>query len=448
MGTGHSPAVIPFAHQGSVTTFNTMYFGGRATRGATRAPALNTDPPPVTEDYSDLRVLVVDDQLHVRQWVSAVLGSLGVEHVAEASNGRSALRAVTEPGAAFDLIICDLRMPDTDGVETIRTMARMGVRSAVAILSVEHERIIESAGILATLGGLDLVGAIEKPLTLEKLAPVLERVQARRALARVEAQELYRTLDLSDALINNEITLLYQPVVRTRDRVCICAESLLQWNHPTYGPLDHSVILQLAARAPSFLVNQLTSFTVREAVAAAERWQASGSDIGVAINISPLEFIALDLPELVESMVLESQVPASQVTIEMPELVFQSDAASVVDSATRLRLKGFRLSLDHFTGSHQSMAKLATLPLSELKLDPTLVDGCADSAHRRDALAEQLAVARDMQLSTVALGVAQHADWSLLGELGCDAAQGPFIAPAMEESGLLHWLTQRRSLSP
>lgn len=94
------------------------------------------------------------------------------------------------------------------------------------------------------------------------------------------------------------------------------------------------------------------------------------------------------------------------------------------------------------------MAKLATLPLSELKLDPTLVDGCADSAHRRDALAEQLAVARDMQLSTVALGVAQHADWSLLGELGCDAAQGPFIAPAMEESGLLHWLTQRRSLSP
>lgn len=427
-----------------------MYFGGRATRGATRAPARNADPPPVTEDYSDLSVLVVDDQLHVRQWVSAVLGSLGVERIAEASNGRSALHAVTEPGAAFDLIICDLRMPDTDGVETIRTMARMGVRSAVAILSVEQERVIESAGLLATLGGLDLVGAMGKPLTLEKLEPVLQRVRARLAPAPQAAPELatpaLAELDLSAALSNGELSLLYKPTVRTSDGSCVSAEAHLRWNHPSHGPLTEGVVMQCAAQAPTFLLNQLTTFTVREAIAAAERWQESGSDVGVAINVSPLEFTTLDLPELIESLALERQVLASKITIEMPEQVLQSDAASVIDCSTRLRLKGFRLALDHCTGTVPEMAKLATLPFSEVRLDPTLVHGCAASARQRMAIEATLAVARSMQLSTVALGVAQRADWELLGVLRCEGAQGPFIAPAMEESGLLHWMAQRSSL--
>src|ERR1017187_3828331 len=69
-------------------------------------------------DNSLVRVLVVDDQSHVRTWVREILKRMGIDHVTEAEDGREALAAVTKPGAWFDLILCDLQMPERDGIET------------------------------------------------------------------------------------------------------------------------------------------------------------------------------------------------------------------------------------------------------------------------------------------------------------------------------------------
>jgi CheY-like chemotaxis protein len=128
----------------------------------------------MSTDYSGLSVLVIDDQQHVRKFIRDQLNTFGIEKIEEATSGRAALQVVTQPGVVFDLILCDLRMPDMDGIETIRTMADIGVRTAVAILSVEDERVIESAGLLAKLGGLRLVGEISKPLTSTKLESLLD----------------------------------------------------------------------------------------------------------------------------------------------------------------------------------------------------------------------------------------------------------------------------------
>src|SRR5665213_1089031 len=109
-------------------------------------------------DVASLKVLVVDDQSHVRSWVRTVLKGAGVTQIVEAADGGQALAAVTQPGAWFDLIFCDLRMPERDGIETIRAFAALGLESAIAIMSVEEERIIETAGMLAEVQGLRLLG--------------------------------------------------------------------------------------------------------------------------------------------------------------------------------------------------------------------------------------------------------------------------------------------------
>ena len=92
-----------------------------------------------------MRVLVIDDQPQVRASVCDVLRELGVSTIAEAGSGRSALALVGAPEAHFDLILCDLRMPDRDVIEVIRSFAALGVEAAVVIMSVEDDRVIEAA---------------------------------------------------------------------------------------------------------------------------------------------------------------------------------------------------------------------------------------------------------------------------------------------------------------
>src|SRR6185503_7024781 len=110
-----------------------------------------------TKEFANLRVLIVDDQEHVRRFERSVLGALGVTDVVEAANGREAVAAVSQPGGWFDLILCDLRMPDWDGVETIRAFAALGVQSGVAIVSGEDERLIDTSALLADAHGLRLL---------------------------------------------------------------------------------------------------------------------------------------------------------------------------------------------------------------------------------------------------------------------------------------------------
>src|ERR1035437_1155492 len=120
-------------------------------------------------DAGALKVLVIDDQRHVRNSVGPWLPSAGVVQVPEAADGGQAFAAVTRPGAWFDLILCDLRMPERDGIETIRAFAALGLESAIAIMSGEEERVVETASMLAELQGLRILGTIAKPLTREKL---------------------------------------------------------------------------------------------------------------------------------------------------------------------------------------------------------------------------------------------------------------------------------------
>lgn len=394
----------------------------------------------MTTDYSTLRVLIIDDQQVARQWVIGVLGTYGIEKVVEASSARAAIQAVTERGAQFDLILCDLRMPGKDGIETIRSLASLGLECAVAILSVEDERVIESAGLLASLRGLNLVGAVSKPLTAEKLELILAKAREAahpKASVRFDITEA----ELGDAFARGELEVYFQPQIHMYSGECAGAETLLRWMHPRHGLLSADVLVPLIERSPALLA-QLTMFTVQQAMAAASVWQADGRRIGVSVNISPLVFDQLDLPDVIEQAALERNVLPANVTIEVQETTLAGFPALMVDIAARLRIKGFHLALDDFTGRHSGVEEIFTIPFSALKLDRSCVDGCATTPTRRAMVEAALAIARNLKLSTVAVGVTQRPDWELLVDLGCEFAQGAFIARAMPEQGFAVWLTQ------
>ena len=391
-------------------------------------------------DYSNLSVLVIDDQAVARQWVRGVLGTLGIERVVEAKSSREALQAVTERGARFDLILVDLRMPGKDGIETIRMLASMGLQCAIAILSIEDERVIESAGLLATLRGLNLVGAVSKPLNVEKLELILTRT------TEVRVQKMPATIDLADgelagALTGRELELHYQPKIQMLSGECAGAEATVHWMHPRHGLLDAGVIGPMAERSPE-LLKELTTFTLHQAITTCGRWHADGREIRVSVNVSPMVFDQLDLPDIIETLALERNVLPCGITIEVAEATLPVSLATMVDIVARLRIKGFRVALDEFTGRHSAVEQVLGMPFNELKLDRAFVDGCSETPSKRAVVEAGLAIARSLKLSSVGVGMTKRPDWDLLAELGCEFAQGPFIARPMPESGFDIWLPQ------
>src|SRR5690348_1951702 len=94
------------------------------------------------------RVLVVDDQAFVRRILKDILVKNGVKHVTEAANGRDAISHLSAPAAAFDLVFCDLQMPDMDGIETIRAISEMNCTTPLVLMSGEDTEIIETAATL------------------------------------------------------------------------------------------------------------------------------------------------------------------------------------------------------------------------------------------------------------------------------------------------------------
>jgi len=115
---------------------------------------------------------------------------------------------------------------------------------------------------------------------------------------------------------------------------------------------------------------------------------------------------------------------------------------AMVEIAARLRIKGFRLALDEYGGGNAGVLEMLKIPFTDIKFDRSIVDGCSETDNRRAVLEAGLAIARTMKISTTAVGVAKRTDWNLLAELGCDAAQGRFIARPMSEVGIGVWVTQ------
>lgn len=397
-------------------------------------------------DAHPMRVLVIDDQAQVRTSVCEVLRELGVDTIAEASSGRRALALVAEPAACFDLILCDLRMPERDGIEALRAFAALGVEAAVVIMSVEEERVIEIAGTLASLQGLHLLGTIRKPVTAEKLAPMLDRVFVERPAERSDAASAPED-EIGDAFLRRQLEMFYQPQVDVRSRRFVGVEALIRWKHPTLGLFQPAAFVPAMERSDDYSA-LLTDFSLAEGIAFAGRAQRGGPPMGVAINLSARAFDLLDLPERVDALARNAGVPPSAITLEITETEVARNLIRLVDVAMRLRLRGFHLSVDDFGTGESGLAQLQRVPFTELKIDREFAHGCARSTLKRSVVEASIALARTLNMTSVAEGVQNQEDLDLLTTLDCDRIQGFIFARPMQEDALLAWATQFGSSAP
>jgi EAL domain-containing protein (putative c-di-GMP-specific phosphodiesterase class I) len=393
-------------------------------------------PSPPTE-FSALRILIVDDQEHVRRWVRAVLHSMGITDVAEAADGREAVNAVTQPGGWFDVVLCDLRMPERDGIETLRAFAALGIQSGVAIVSGEDERVIDTTALLTEAHGLRLLGTVQKPVTAQKLQAMF--LKLRELAPPGQSVMIAPAGDLENAFLRGELRLMYQPKVSLRTGELVGVEALVRWQHPEFGLFPPSAFVPLIEGSADFSA-RLAEFTLREAIACAGRSRVAGRDLKVAVNLSRRTCDRLDLPEFVAQLCIEESVPPAFVTLEITETAVAHDAVRLLEVATRLRLKGFALAIDDFGTGESGLSQLKRLPFTEIKIDREFVDGCSRSSTQRSVVEASLALARSLNMTAVAEGVQYRNDWDALSALGCDVVQGFYVATPMGEPQLAGWI--------
>ncbi|HEV2441676.1 MAG TPA: EAL domain-containing protein, partial [Steroidobacteraceae bacterium] len=175
-------------------------------------------------------------------------------------------------------------------------------------------------------------------------------------------------------------------------------------------------------------------------------WNHHGLDLSIAINLSPILLERGELVQEISDLQQQHGLRAEQIVLEVTESSLLRDLAIALGVLTRLRLRGFRLSLDDYGTGFSSMQQLARIPFTELKIDRTFVHG----AHERDSLQvilrSALEMASQLGIETVAEGVESLQDWRLLRQYGCKLAQGWLLAKAMPGGELEGWLPslQRR----
>lgn len=387
-----------------------------------------------------LRALIIDDQREVRVAVRDALFESGVTDVVEASSGLAALALVKSAERPFDVILCDLQMPDRDGVEVLRDLSALGVRAAVIIMSVEDYRVIEIAGTLASLQGLYMLGTVQKPVLPDVLSQMLSQISS--PAARDDAAIVPLSPEaFAEAFSTDDLVLHYQPQLDRATRQLLGAEALVRWNHATRGLMYPSEFMPEVERSDE-VAAALTRFALAEAIAFAGRMQRRGLAIAVSINLFARDFEQLDLPDRIARLAQDAGVPPDHITLEITETDVVGNMVRMADVALRLHLKGFRLSVDDFGTGESGLAQLKNAPFSELKIDKEFIDGCSDSTLKRSVTYTCVGLAGRLGMATVAEGVQNQRDIHTLEELGCDRFQGFFFARPMSEGDFIVWASE------
>ena len=277
------------------------------------------------------------------------------------------------------------------------------------------------------------------------LIAVEQAREARRHIASFDA-ELYgnpgATLslmsDMSRAFDNGQMTIAYQPKYDLRSGAIVGAEALARWDHPERGALRPDLFVEMAEETGH--IGELTEWVLRRAVRDQHRLLAAGFNLSIAVNWSGH---LLDDVGFTDTALEIARGAAGKLCLEVTETAIIGNAGLARQTLERLRAAGLTISIDDYGSGLSSMAYLKNIPADELKIDKAFVLNMATDPVDAVLVRAAVSLAHSLGLQVVAEGVEQQAALDLLGEMGCDLAQGYLIARPMPLQDLVAYLGGR-----
>ncbi|HYA72548.1 MAG TPA: EAL domain-containing protein [Roseiarcus sp.] len=237
--------------------------------------------------------------------------------------------------------------------------------------------------------------------------------------------------DLRNALTEGQLELHYQPLVDISGNRVSGFEALLRWRHPTKGMIPPSDFIPIAEATG--LIIPIGEWVLRTACVEAATWR---DGITVAVNLSAIQFRALNLVNAVIGALAHSGLAPERLELEITETVLLAETETTLATLHKLRDFGVRIALDDFGTGYSSLSYLRGFPFDKIKIDRSFVKDLSDRVDCTAIISAISSLAKSLGIATTAEGVETQQQLDFLRLQGCTQAQGFLFSPAMPRANL------------
>jgi len=389
-----------------------------------------------------MNILIVDDQKFVREAIKADLVESTLEYdfqTFEAEDANQGMEAIVAIDGNIDLLILDLKMDNSDGMEVINFLSVHASYADIplAVISSSDKRTLGLVSSIASSLKLNLVGVFEKPINMDFILAETARLQSQLDHKMVvKSSESVSDYDINQLLADEQVLLCFQPQVDMKSKNIIGFEVLARM-HDENGYIYPDTFLPLIDKAG--LNVDFTKIIVAKAF---KFWayEKALSSYTLSINVTAED---LSCDNLIDYIIRHKQAHADiKLILELTESQEVINQASVLNSIARLIINDIGISLDDFGKSYSTYERLDTIPFNEIKIDRSFVCDIDTNEQHHLIVESTIALAKKMSVSVVAEGIETESVLNILAELGCDIAQGYVYSPPIEGRYLIAWVNR------
>jgi diguanylate cyclase (GGDEF)-like protein len=257
-------------------------------------------------------------------------------------------------------------------------------------------------------------------------------------LASEHQQKIETEKALTEAVQRGDFVLAFQPQMSLITGEVAGAEALLRWKHPRDGMRAPGTFIPIAEKTG--VIAEIGDWVMGEVASVLSNWQRVGFNGRLSFNISPRQVERADFFMRLRQTFADNGVPLSLIELEFTESAAMEVSPAVLEEIAALRTDGARIAIDDFGTGYSNLARLRSLPIDRVKLDPSLIADIEFAEEARVVVQAVIQLIKGVNCEIVAEAVETVAQADLLRAMGCDVVQGYVFAHPMFEDEFFAWI--------
>lgn len=387
-------------------------------------------------------IYILDDNIGMCELLTDMVEDMGLNAACFTSGFEFFNEIINFPKNS--LMILDLSMPEMDGIEVMRRLAKMLNPPQLILISGHDIGVLHSAVKLGREHKLNIISSLDKPIIMVNFQKLL--LKYFRSLIEikvdklVELECLLEPEKILEAINNEEMILYFQPQIEIKTGRVISCEALVRWLHPEMGLIYPDSFISIIEEKG--WMSELTTWVLKSAIIQSSQWNKLNVDMPISINVSANNISSLQLPEQISQLLNDYKVKPNLLSLEVTESALMGELITSLDILTRIRLKGIGLSIDDFGTGYSSLSKLHKIPFNELKIDQSFVKSMLEDDEARAIVKTCIMLGHELKMNVVAEGVETIQHFELLKGMGCDIAQGYYFCKPVPAAEMLEFMTK------
>ncbi|CAK3513355.1 EAL domain-containing response regulator [Vibrio crassostreae] len=368
----------------------------------------------------NLSVVIVEDNPLQLVLLERTLQNLGVQKVQSFDNGLEALSWFASHHV--DTLVCDLQMPELDGIDLLISLNEQEFKGNVVILSGMESSVTTTVKAMCNTFSFNVVGQISKlhPRHLsEQLSNLLSLTTQISTQPVAQKTVVVSEADFLVALAQGQIINYYQPLIDFNSNDIVGVEALARWEHPIHGVLPPALFMPIVERCD--LSNELFDTVFGNAIIDI---QQSNLTYRVSLNVDHTNLKVEKFSDVFLARCFHQEVAPTQFAIEITETDSYKDSIALYRNLSKLRINGVGVSIDDFGVGHSSLKKLSMLPFNQIKIDRSFVKDLIFEPKKNQIVQFICGLAKSLAINVVVEGVEDQSTWRILKSYGVDICQG------------------------